>query len=86
MQLGPLVTMVTLRQTNQPSVTAGLAPLSSHYLMLIRPQQALLLARIYCKPFFQYKEILELGMVYIKKTGQSELFFAYSYFVQYTIL
>ena len=43
--------MVTLRQTNQPSVTAGLAPLSPHYIMLIRPKQAFLLARNYCKLF-----------------------------------
>ena len=40
------VTMVTLRQTNQPSVTEGLPHLSPDYIMLIRPQQTLPLARI----------------------------------------
>ena len=49
------VTMATLRQTNQPSVTAGLDPLSPHYIMLIRPQESLPLARIYCQLFiFKY--------------------------------
>ena len=66
--------MVTLRQTNQPSVTTGSAPLSPHYIMLIRPQQAILLAKIYCKLFkknifFKYKEIVWSGMVCINKRG-----------------
>ena len=58
--------------------------------MLIRPQQALLLARIYCKLFvFKYtfgiyKEVLWPGMV--DKGEQSELLFAYSHFVQNTLL
>ena len=51
--------MVMLRQTNQPSVTAGLAPLSPHYIMLIRPHQALLLAGIYCK-LFVFKYIFQI--------------------------
>ena len=44
---------------NQPSVTAWLAPLSPHYIILIRPQQALLLARIYCK-LFVFKYVFEI--------------------------
>ena len=51
MQDGSPVTMVTLRQTNQPSMTEGSNPLSPSYIMLIRPQQALPLARIYCQLF-----------------------------------
>ena len=54
--------MVTLRQTNQQSVTTGSAPLSPLYIMLIRPQVALLLARIYVNVsfsnvFLKYKEV-----------------------------
>ena len=40
------VTLVMLRQTNQPSMTEGLEPLSSYYIMLIRTKQALSLARV----------------------------------------
>ena len=47
-----------LRQTNQPNVTAGSAPLSPHYI-IIRPQQTLLLVRIYCK-LFVFKYILKI--------------------------
>ena len=51
--------MVMLRQINQLSVTAGSTPLSPHYIMLIRPQQALLLARIYSK-FIAFNYILKI--------------------------
>ena len=36
--------------------------------------------------FLKYKEVLWPGMVDIKKGEQSELFFAYSHFVQNTLL
>ena len=50
-----VVTMTTLRQTNPARCDGMVWALSPHYIMLIRPQQALLLARIYCKLFvFKY--------------------------------
>ena len=42
----PVVAMEMVGQTNQRSVTGGV-----HYIMLIRPPQALSLVRIYRKPF-----------------------------------
>ena len=53
----PVVAMEMLGQTNQQSVTAGVQALSAHYVMLIRPQQALPLVRIYRKLFI-FKNIL----------------------------
>ena len=51
----PVVTMETVGQTNQRTVTAGAQALSAHYIMLIRPLQALPLVRIYRKLFiFKY--------------------------------
>ena len=47
----PVVTMETVGQTNQRTVTAGAQALSAHYIMLIRPLQALPLVRIYRKLF-----------------------------------
>ena len=51
----PVVTMETVGQTNQRTVTAGAQALSAHYIMLIRPPPALPLVRIYRKLFiFKY--------------------------------
>ena len=51
----PVVTMETVGQTNQRTVTAGAQALSAHYIMLIRSLQALPLVRIYRKLFiFKY--------------------------------
>ena len=51
----PVVTMDTLGQTNQRTMTAGAQALSGHYIMLIRPLQALPMVRIYRKLFiFKY--------------------------------
>ena len=51
----PVVTMETVGQTNQRTVTAGAQALSAHCIMLIRPLQALPLVRIYRKLFiFKY--------------------------------
>ena len=47
----PVVTMETVGQTHQRTVTAGAEALSAHYIMLIRPLQALPLVRIYRKLF-----------------------------------
>ena len=51
----PVVAMEIVGQTNQRSVTVGVQALSAHYIMLIRPPQALSLVRIYRKLFiFKY--------------------------------
>ena len=51
----PVVTMETFEQTNQRTMTAGAQALSAHYIMLIRPVQALPLVRIYRKlSIFKY--------------------------------
>ena len=49
----PVVTMETVGQTNQRTVTTGAQALSAHYIMLIRPLQALPLVRIHRKLYFQ---------------------------------
>ena len=49
-------------------VTTGSATLSPHYIMLIRPQQALLLASIYCK-LFVFKYIFEIQGSIVARNG-----------------
>ena len=61
----PVVTMEMVGQTNQRSVTAGVQALSAHYVMLIRPQQALPLVRIYRKLVFFQKYSLNARHPYI---------------------
>ena len=51
----PVVTMETVGQTNPVRRDGMVWALSAHYIMLIRPQQALPLVRIYCTLFiFKY--------------------------------
>ena len=51
----PVVTMETDGQTNPVRRDCMVLALSAHYIMMIRPQQALPLVRIYWKPFiFKY--------------------------------
>ena len=55
--------MEIVGQTNQRCVTVGVQALSAHYIMLIRPPQALSLVRIYRKLFI-FKYIFEMqGML-----------------------
>ena len=68
----PVVTMETVGQTNQRTMTAGAQALSGHYIMLIRPLQALPLVRIYRKLlfsniFFKWKACLHHFVAYIRK-------------------
>ena len=50
------VTMTTLRQTNQPGVTARFGPYLPNYIILIRPQQTPPLENIsFLKPILVHK-------------------------------
>ena len=53
------LTSINKSELKKKSVTAGSAPLSPHYIMLIRPKQALLLARLYSK-LFVFKYIFQI--------------------------
>ena len=77
--------MATLRQTNQPSMTTGLDPLSPHYITLIRPQESLPLAKSYCKLFILkyifkiYGRLMSLIESYHEKGNIPSFFFIHIY-------
>ena len=83
----PVVTMETVGQTNQLTVPAGAQALSAHYIMLIRPLQALPLVRIYRKLFisnifFNCKACLQLYVEYIRKKKKiHRIFLKFKFFV-----